>query len=122
MCRKLAGYLSPAVEESKPYISSAIAYMLENFRYGISLESVAKKVGVSKAYLSDCFKKQTGTNFSSYLDDLRFSYAITMLSFTDMSVTDICSASGFDDYTNFLRRFKKRYGLAPLKYRKEHKI
>ena len=121
VCRKLGGYLLPSKEESKPYISCATAYMLENFRCRLSLDDVAKKVGISKAYLSYCFAEQTGTNFSSYLDDLRFSYAVTLLSFTDMSVTDICASSGFDDYSNFLRRFKKRYSLTPLKYRKTHK-
>ena len=122
VCKKLAAFISPEKETTKTYVSEAMAYVLENFRYGISLESVAKKVGVSRAYLSDSFLKQTGTNFSTYLDDLRFSYAITLLDSTDMSITDVCLSSGFADYSNFLRRFKKRYGVTPKKYRNVKKL
>jgi len=36
---------------------------------------------------------------------------------SDMSVSEICYESGFEDYANFLRRFKVIYGMPPGQYR-----
>lgn len=121
ICHKLIGTPVTAKKSCEHYVSSTMVYMFENFRYGITLGSAAKNVGLSKAYLSDCFLKQTGTNFSTYLDGLRFSYAATLLELTDMPVNDIYTASGFVDYSNFSRRFKECYGVSPLQYRKSRK-
>ena len=94
---------------------------MENFKNGISLEDAAENVGLSKAYLSDYFVKQTGINFKEYLDNLRFTYARTLLEFTDNSVNDVYQESGFKDYANFTRRFKKKFGFTPSEYRKKRR-
>ena len=106
---------------NEPYISKTITYIMENFRKGISLEDAAENVGLSKSYLSDYFAKQTGINFKEYLDNLRFTYARTLLEFTDNAIDDAYQESGFKDYANFTRRFKKKYGCTPSEYRKKRR-
>lgn len=119
--RKLMSLLpTDAAESHPPYIQQTILYMLENFRTGITLESTADHLGLSKAYLSDCFSKQLGVNFKTYLDDIRFSYAKNLLAFTTLPVGEIHERSGFHDYANFTRRFKQKYGCSPGEYRKKH--
>ena len=119
--RKLMSCLpTNAIENHPPYIQQTILYMLENFRTGITLESAAEYLGLSKAYLSDCFSKQLGVNFKTYLDGIRFSHAKNLLAFTSIPLTEIHERSGFYDYANFTRRFKQKYGCSPGAYRKEH--
>ena len=119
--RKLMSCLpTDAAENHPPYIQRTILYMLENFRTGITLESAAEHLGLSKAYLSDCFSKQLGVNFKTYLDDIRFSHAKNLLAFTSIPVTEIHERSGFYDYANFTRRFKQKFGCSPGEYRKKH--
>ena len=103
--------------ESKPYISQTIAFILENFRKGITLGDAARGVGLSKAYLSDYFVTQTGINFKTYLDNVRFDYVRMLLEFTDTPIGEIYLDAGFGDYTNFSRRFKKRFSMSPVEYR-----
>ena len=57
-------------------------------------------------------------SFSMYLDNIRFSYAKNLLCFTDYPILEIAQTSGFADYTNFVRRFKKINGLTPTEFRK----
>lgn len=115
--------ITPAQAEATPpsYIQHAILYMLENFRNGVTLESISAHLGLSKVYFSEYFSKHTGVNFKTYLDNLRFSYVENLLSLTDLAVNEIHAQAGFVDYANFARRFKQKYGCAPGEYRKQKK-
>ena len=105
-------------EQSLSYISSAITYIYTHFNQKLSLQGVAHNVGLSEAYFSDLFKKETGVNFKEYLDEIRFSYAKKLLRYTTFEIKEIHTRSGFSDYANFSRRFKKKYGMTPTEVRK----
>ncbi len=119
---KLSLNLKSDSKVSDSYIKQAVLYMLENFQNGVTLVDTAKHIGLSPAYFSDIFQKQTGINFKEYLDDIRFSYAKKLLSLTSLSVKEIQFDSGFYDYANFVRRFKQRYNMTPTDYRKLKRI
>lgn len=102
-------------------VKQAELYILNNFRNRLTLESTAKKVGLSPSYLSHIFKKETGTNFKAYLNSVRYSYAEKLLAFSDMTAAEICAECGFEDYPNFLRRFKQKNGVYPIEYRSRTK-
>lgn len=118
--QKLSLFADKSNKPTEQYISKAITFIMENFRKGISLGDVAQSIGISKAYLSDYFVKQTGINFKVYLDNVRFDYVRTLLEITDLPVGEIYIGAGFTDYANFSRRFKKRFGMSPLAYRKNN--
>ena len=98
-------------------LSYAKLYIINKFRDNISLSDVAKYAGFSPAYFSSAFKKETGKTFKEYITDLKFEYALKLLKHTDFTVLQICNDSGFEDYSNFLRRFKIKYGVSPQQYR-----
>lgn len=103
---------------TKPtYIQTAMLYIQSNFRNQITLSDVADVVGLSPAYLSNIFSKESGVSFKKHLNNLRYEYVKKLLAFSDMSVSEICFASGFNDYTNFFRGFKKHYGKSPMQYK-----
>jgi AraC-like DNA-binding protein len=103
------------------YVKEAIFMLHKSFASDISLVSVASQLGLSASYFSDLFHKQTGVTFKSYLDEVRFSYGKKLLKYTSLSVKEIHLACGFVDYANFERRFKKRFGVSPVKYREKSK-
>ena len=98
-------------------VQKAILYIHNNFRSGISLSDAAQASGVTPSYLSSIFIRNCGTNFKEYLNGIRFDYAKKLLAFSDMTVTDICYESGFNDYANFERNFRTRFGMSPKEYR-----
>ena len=115
---------SITIKNSKPYMSPAgmaELYILAKFKDNPSLNEVAEYVGLAPSYFSALFKKTTGKNFREYVDNLRFEYAGKLLAFSDMTVSQICIESGFDEYTNFMRRFKNHFGVSPGKYREKYK-
>ena len=103
------------------YIRKALIYILGNFSSGITLNSVAEYLGVTPVYLCKYFKENMGISFQKYIDDIRFNHAERLLKTTEMNISQICTNSGFKDYSNFMHRFKNKYGMTPKDYRKAKK-
>ena len=96
-----------------PHVRRAVAYLLEHFREPISRQAMAREVGLAPAYFSDLFSREVGIPFKPYLDRLRLDYAAKLLSFTELSATEVSEQAGFGDYSVFYRCFKKRFGVSP---------
>ena len=106
---------------SKDLIYQTVSYISANFKKKLSLEEMAKDLGVSKYVLSRLFSKIFHRNFNQYLNDARLSYACTRLVNTSEnpsdSITNICLDSGFESQRTFNRVFKERYKISPSDYR-----
>lgn len=118
---KLARCEHTVPSNKTPLAQQAITFMLENFRQELTADQVARHVGLSRAYFSDLFRRETGIPFKEYLDSLRFSHVCSALSLSDQSVRGAAESAGFHDYANFSRRFKERFGCTPREWRKENK-
>jgi AraC-like DNA-binding protein len=116
--KKIEKLMGDTCDDQLNYIQHALLYITKNFRNKVTLSSTAKQIGLTPTYFSNVFKKETGMNFSTYLDNVRFSYAKNLLCFTDFSVLNIVQMSGFEDYANFAKRFKRLFGVTPGEFRK----
>lgn len=83
----------------------------------LSLESVAAHVHKTPAYVSWVFKNELGCNFSDYLTERRMRRAADCLRDPDAKVYAIAQACGYADTSNFIRVFKRFYGVSPAEYR-----
>lgn len=106
----------------KSPIGTAILYLHSHYTETVSLDTLAKLTHLSRNYFSELFRASTGSTFKKYLIELRLRHACRLLANTDMSVTDICYASGFDSFSNFMRTFKVKYKMTPLGFREENRI
>lgn len=115
---KLRGYSSDNEKRETP-IAKGMFYLISNFRNNPTLAETAAYAGFSPTYFSSIFKKETGVSFKEYVDRLRFNYAKKLAETSDISVMEIAAESGFDDYPNFIRRFKARFGCTVGELRKK---
>ena len=86
----------------------------------ISPSTIAAKLNISQSYLYDIFAAQN-ISVSDEIWDRRISRAHKMLqepSLSDKSISEIASACGFTSQAHFSRRFKDRYGISPMAFRK----
>ncbi|MDD4849260.1 MAG: response regulator [Gemmiger sp.] len=83
----------------------------------MSLEYVAEKVRKNAAYVSKIFKNEIGCNFSDYLTHKRLEKALSLLSQPEYKVYQIAQECGYADVSNFIKIFKKNYGISPNEYR-----
>lgn len=107
--------------EEHPSVPEKLAPILDfidsNLESDLSLKVLEHKFFIDKSYLSRLFKKSTGSNIHEYIIYKRISKAKKLLS-EGFSVTDTCMNCGFNDYSNFLRMFKRTVGVSPGEYKK----
>lgn len=96
-----------------------LSYVGENYTHEIYLRDLADRFYLNEAYCSVLFKKNTGKNFSDYINGLRIDRAKELLDRTTKSVEEIGKAVGFQDYYYFNKVFKKYTDLTPTQYRKQ---
>ncbi len=94
------------------------SYMRQNYRTA-TLKSTAQHFYLTPSYLSTTIKKQTGYTFSNIIQRMKMEQAAHLLVDTSMKVEQICENVGYQDSTQFIRTFKKYYGITPHRYRKE---
>lgn len=82
-----------------------------------SLAELAKYLGYSQEYLSRWIKEQFGHTFKELLMDTRLRTAEKLLRTTDMSVSEIINAVGYDNQSHFHKLFLITYGSTPHQYR-----
>jgi AraC-like DNA-binding protein/ligand-binding sensor protein len=103
-------------------IRKAERYIWENYTKKIGLKEIANAAGLSASYFSSIFKEEMGENLSNYLNRLRVEKAAAMLISTNMSISGIASACGFEDQSWFSKIFKNNTGFTPGKYREHGNI
>ncbi|MFD0713831.1 response regulator [Paenibacillus sp. GCM10027626] len=106
-------------EEKTDIVASIKAYVELHYRSRIQLDELAKdKYFVDPDYLSRLFKRKSGMRFSAYLLSVRMDKAQLLLARSpELSVSEIASEVGFNDYSYFIQMYKKVYGETPGKYR-----
>jgi len=100
-------------------LRKAERYIWENYTRKISLKEIACASGLSAPYFSTVFKEEMGENLSIYLNRMRVEKAASMLITTDMPISEVASACGFEDQSWFSKIFKNNTGLTPGKYREQ---
>lgn len=106
--------------ENNKFIEKALNYIHEHFNEAISLADVASQVYRSPEYFSRLFKEVTGENFSIYLINYRLNQARSLLTNTDLKITDISFRVGYQNPSYFSRLYKKYMGITPEDERRKN--
>lgn len=113
---RVEGSADEHLDENEALIQSAVDFINESFESDISLDTVSKKVSLSRSFFSRKFKEITGFGFSEYLNLVRVKNAAERLSVSNSSVTQVATGVGFNDSSYFCSVFKKHMGETPHKY------
>lgn len=84
-----------------------------------TLGGLAAEQNMTPSALTRLLKRRTGCSFTELLHTARFNRALTLLRTTDLPVTDIVHAVGYENTAFFYRRFGELYGCTPAEYRKK---
>lgn len=99
-------------------ITEVLTYINQHLNEDLSIPVLASKCFLSKYHLMRKFKSYTGYTLHQYILQKRLYRAKSMLS-NGESMTTISQKAGFNDYSTFVRAFKKEFGLSPREYLKE---
>jgi AraC family transcriptional regulator len=85
----------------------------------LSLASLARESGYSRAHFLRMFRAATGLTPHQYVLERRLSSARKLLRQSRMLLADIALKCGFSSQTHMNDVFRKRLGVTPLKYRRD---
>ncbi len=100
-------------------IQRVCGYLLTHFQEEIRMEEMARMAHYSPAAFSRTFKQATRRTFTEFLAEVRLGHACALLRETDWPVLRISLESGFQNLSNFNRRFRNRYAISPREYRNQ---
>lgn len=101
-------------------LQNILLYCAEHFSEPISIDTVSEACFVSPSYISKLFTGKLGISFRSHINALRTNHAKHLLENTDLKITDILYACGFQNQSSFNRVFLEHCGQPPRQYRLEH--
>lgn len=111
------------LQEKVPYdndlVKDIITYCYENYNSDISLQAIADELHVSRCYISRLFSRRLHIGFNDYINSLRVRNACEMLKATDLSVTEVAYAVGYNSVRTFDRAFFNARQMTPKEYRQK---
>ena len=91
------------------------------FAEPITLAHVAAVACLSQNHLLRTFRQVYGETPHQFLIRLRLAEAKRLLAHTEMPVTEVCLAIGFESLGSFSTLFRTRFGVSPAEYRRANK-
>lgn len=126
---QIAGSLALTAGPNKQTVSRHIHKMYElargrlqemAFETDVNPTSLANDLNISKRHLHHLFA-QEGTTFGHELSEFRLHRAKQLLEdprFAKIPIGELAFRCGFADQSHFSKRFRKRFGVSPLAYKK----
>jgi AraC-like DNA-binding protein len=112
------GYAPELDENDGKRLTAVSRYVHESFHSPISQPHAAGLAGLSPAAFSRYFHKRMGRTFETYVNEVRIGHASRLLRETENTVAEIAFSCGFNNLSNFNRRFLQFRRVAPTKYRR----
>ncbi len=110
--------VGPAAPPQDP-VQQALDYIRQNHqRPDISLNAVAEAVSLSPSHLAHLLRERTGMSYIQQLTATRIEAARRLLRTTNLTVSAVGEAVGYQNATNFYRLFQRETGMTPAEFRR----
>jgi AraC-like DNA-binding protein len=106
-----------ATSRCNKHLSKLLEYIEQNYTEDVSLSVLSEKFELSESYIARLFRENLSLRPSEYVNNIRIAVATSLLTETNMSVSEIAEACGFSDVYYFSKTFKKIVGVSPSKTR-----
>lgn len=94
-------------------LSPVLEYMDCHYTEQLSLKHLSAMANMSVHYFCRLFKSLTGKAPTEYINHLRLNKAVSLLRETELNITEVALAVGFNDSNYFSRIFKKYKHVSP---------
>lgn len=116
------GFVLETSFQDNDRINIIFNFVKKEFTRSISLDEISQKVSMTNPAFCRYFKKITGKTFTRFVNEYRLTHAAKLLHEKQISITDVCFESGFNNFSHFNKQFKAFTGKSPSVYRNELKF
>ena len=100
-------------------VSRIIEENIDNSDFNIDI--IASTLNISRSAFFKKMKSITGLAPVDFVKEIRLSKSVELIKTTDMSISEIAFAVGFNDSGYFGKCFKKKFKLSPREYVSEYR-
>ena len=93
--------------------------LLQHMDRKFTIEELSRQYHMNPTTLKAAFKSTYGTSLAAHIKEHRMERAAKLLKETDMSISEIAQAVGYDSQSKFTAAFKAFYQVLPREYRKQ---
>lgn len=104
-------------DRSRQYVEETLRYIDTHYMEPIRAEEMAKRLGISRSYLSRLMQEYGDFSLMEYLRKVRLEHGRIELITTNRTVAEIAKAVGYRDAGAFSKYFRAIYGTSPGQYR-----
>ena len=108
-------------DRAERYCLVAAQYIHDNYYNRITVEDVAHAANITSKYLYKLFSEKYGISPSTYIADYRMERACRLLTDTELPVSEIAHAVGYEQSGYFSSTFRRHFGVTPGTYREQNK-
>lgn len=109
------------LQSLKHNTEDVISYIGSNC-LSVTLQQTADHFHYTTAYLSHVLSTKTGRCFIDWVHYFRLHYSLSMLEKSNLPITAIATACGYNNSNYYCRTFSKFFGMSPTQYRKKHQF
>lgn len=102
-----------------PWLDALLRRLNLDYYLSKSIEEISQSTNYSHGYVCRAFKKFMGVSLKEYVEDMKFSYATSLLLNSENNVATIAETLNYGSTSNFIIAFKRKYGITPLQWRKQ---
>jgi AraC family transcriptional regulator, melibiose operon regulatory protein len=103
-------------------VEQMAAMIAQRYTERLTVELIARSVGLHPNYAMNLFQKAFGTTLIDYVTQHRVSHAQRLLVSSDLKIIDVAIASGFGSLSRFNDAFRRSCGCSPREYKRHHQI
>lgn len=103
-------------------VTKILDYFHTYYEEEVSISEVADMLGIDRRKIAYLFEKITGLTPIQYLTRYRISKAKELLTVSDLTVSEVAAAVGYQDSFYFSRVFKNLTKVSPSQYKKENQM
>jgi AraC-like DNA-binding protein len=93
---------------------------MQHYANDIKVEEIASLSNLTVSSFCRYFKSRTNKTFSQLLNEVRVLNACKLLVKNEMTITEICYETGYNNISHFNRQFKLITGLTAKEYAKKY--
>lgn len=116
-------YSHPKDDTENKRIQGVYDFIMSNYSHEIDLADAAAVANMSITSFCRFFKQRTRKTFTEFVNEVRIGHACKELMYSDDNINEVAYKSGFNNISNFNRKFKEITGFTPSQYvEKSHRF
>jgi AraC family transcriptional regulator of arabinose operon len=101
-----------------PRVLTACRFIDDNLHTSVTTNDIAVAAGLSPSHLSYLFSQASGLSLQQWRQEQALQFARRLLMISSSPIKNIAAHTGFEDPLYFSRRFHRRFGMSPKRFRR----